>query len=83
MTVEQLKMALRKSNERPTADTDEGFRVEEIRELTGASIPSIRGMIRKGLLDGSVTRSSRMLEQTNGRMTPVPSYVFHEKDSAC
>lgn len=78
MSLNEVAEALSEVRKSMTTD-DPGFRVEEIKEATGMSKAKINSLIRAGLDNGTVRRSTRLLERTDGRMTPVTTYVFLEK----
>lgn len=75
MTLEEVERALLAAGTR-AGRTSEGFRVEEIRDVTGWSVGRIRGLLRRKIADGTVRRETVTFAGIDGRTVEVPAYVF-------
>ena len=74
MTLDQILEAIRHTPATP--ERGEGHRVEELLETTMLPRKAIMDAIKIGLRDGRVQLGRRWIRTINGRLTPVPSYVF-------
>jgi|GEM_PF-3759312 len=54
----------------------EGVTVAEICEATGASVNKAREAVRSALRKGECRATKKMVAAMDGRVMPVPSYVF-------